>query len=44
MEIDPATATVFLVTAKIQVNPAATNPRERYHAVPGTFTLLVLEP
>ncbi|MBV9269597.1 MAG: YncE family protein [Candidatus Eremiobacteraeota bacterium] len=44
MEIDPQTGAVFLVTAKMDVNPSATNPRERYRAEPGTFTLLVLEP
>lgn len=44
MEIDPASGTVFLVTAKVIVNPRATSYRDRYHVVPGTFTLLVLAP
>lgn len=44
MDIDPQTGAVFLVTAQVQINAAATTPRDRYHVVPGTFTLLVLEP
>lgn len=44
MEIDPESGAVFLVTAQMQVNPNATTPRQHFQAVPGTFTLLVLQP
>jgi hypothetical protein len=44
MEIDPDTGAVFFVAAKVQINPNATGYRDRYHVIPGTFTLLVLEP
>ncbi len=44
MALDPQSGNVFLVTAQLQINPNATSPRERYHPVPGTFTLLVMEP
>jgi YVTN family beta-propeller protein len=44
MALDPQTGNVFLVTAQLQINPNATSPRDRYHIVPGTFALLVMEP
>lgn len=44
MEVDPATGDVFLVTAHLIVNPKATSYRGRYHIVPGTFRLLVMQP
>ena len=44
MALDETTGTVYLVTAKLQVNPNATSYRDRYHVVPGTFALLVLQP
>jgi hypothetical protein len=44
MALDPQTGNIFLVTAQMQINPNATNPRQRYQAVPGTFALLVVEP
>ncbi|HEV3154214.1 MAG TPA: hypothetical protein VGZ02_10455 [Candidatus Baltobacteraceae bacterium] len=44
MALDPSNGEVYLVTAQLQVNPNATSYRERYHAVPGTFALLVLAP
>ncbi len=44
MALDQQSGNVFLVTAQRQINPNATTPRERYHVVPGTFTVLVMEP
>lgn len=44
MEVDPQTGEVFLVTARLIINPNATGYRDRYHVVPGTFALLVLAP
>lgn len=44
MALDPASGDVFLVTAQTTVNPNATSYRDRYHVVPGTFALLVMEP
>ena len=47
MGIDPATHRIFLVTAKFGPVPAestATNPRRRPPMLPGTFTVLVVEP
>ncbi len=44
MALDPTTGDVFLVTAKLLINPKATTYRDRYHVVPGTFALLVLQP
>ncbi len=44
MALDPQSGAIFLVTAQMQINAAATNPRERYHMVPGTFALLVMQP
>ncbi len=44
MALDPQTGNIFLVTAQMQINPNATNPRQRYQAVPGTFALLVVQP
>lgn len=44
MELDPQSGNVFLVTAQMTENPAATTYRQRYRVVPGTFTLLVLAP
>jgi YVTN family beta-propeller protein len=44
MALDPRTGDVFLVTARLIVNPKATSYRDRYHVVPGTFVLLVMQP
>src|SRR2546423_1127417 len=47
MGIDPATHRIFLVTAKFGPVPAestATNPRRRPPMLPGTFTVIVIEP
>lgn len=44
MALDPLSGDVFLVTAKLVVNPQATSWRDRYHVVPGTCALLVMEP
>jgi DNA-binding beta-propeller fold protein YncE len=46
MELDPRTHRVFTVTADFGPAPAASaeNPRPRPSIVPGTFTLLVLDP
>ncbi len=44
MALDPRSGNVFLVTAKLLVNPNATSYRDRYHIVPGTFELLVMQP
>jgi hypothetical protein len=46
MALDPATHRVFTVTADFGPPPTATpeRPRPRPSIVPGTFTLLVVEP
>lgn len=44
MALDPQTGNVFLVTAQITINPNGKTFRDRYHIVPGTFTLLVMQP
>ena len=47
MGIDPATHRIFLVTAKFGPVPAestATNPRRRPPMLPGSFTVIVVEP
>ena len=47
MGLDPATHRIFLVTAKFGPVPAestATNPRRRPPMLPGSFTVLVVEP
>ena len=44
MALNPQNGEVYLVTAKTQVNPKATSYRDRYHVIPGTFALLVLDP
>lgn len=44
MALDPQSGNVFLVTAKIHINPNAKTFRERFQAVPGTFALLVMAP
>jgi hypothetical protein len=46
MELDPKTHRVFTATADFGPPPAATaqQPRPRPTVVPGTFTLLVLDP
>lgn len=44
MALDPVTGDVFTVGAQVLVNPKATSFRDRFHIVPGTFALLVLEP
>src|SRR5437899_1833235 len=46
MELDPKTHRVFTATAEFGPPPAATaqHPRPRPPVVPGTFTLLVLDP
>jgi DNA-binding beta-propeller fold protein YncE len=46
MELDPATHTIYLVTADFGPPPAATaeNPRPRPTMVPGSFKLLVVQP
>lgn len=44
MALDDKTGEVYLVTAKMQINPNATSYRDRYHVLPGTFALLVLDP
>ncbi len=44
MALNPDSGEVYLVTAKMQINPNASSYRDRYHVIPGTFTLLVLDP
>jgi YVTN family beta-propeller protein len=44
MALDPSTGDVFLVTAQLQINPKATSYRDRYHVIPGTFALIVMQP
>jgi YVTN family beta-propeller protein len=44
MALDPVSGDVFLVTAKMVENPNPTSPRDHFHAVPGTFELLVMKP
>ena len=47
MGIDPATHRIYLVTAKFGAVPAestATNPRRRPPMMPGTFSVVVVEP
>ncbi|HEY1951464.1 MAG TPA: hypothetical protein VGG76_01555 [Gemmatimonadaceae bacterium] len=47
MGIDPATHRIYLATAKFGEVPAestATNPRRRPPMLPGTFSILVIEP
>lgn len=44
MALNQDTGEVYLVTAKMVINPSATSYRDRYHVTPGTFTLLVLDP
>jgi hypothetical protein len=47
MGIDPATHRIFLATAKFGETPAestATNPRRRPPMVPGSFSIVVVEP
>jgi YVTN family beta-propeller protein len=44
MALDPQSGDVFLVTAQIQINPNGKTFRDRYHIIPGTFTLLVMQP
>ncbi len=44
MALDPQSGNVYLVTAKLVENPNATSYRDRYHAVPGTFELLEMQP
>jgi YVTN family beta-propeller protein len=44
MALDRRTGDVFLVTARLIVNPKATSYRGRFRVVPGTFVLLVMEP
>ena len=43
MALDPQTGDVYLVTAKLIVNPHPTSYRDRYTVVPGTFELLVMQ-
>jgi YVTN family beta-propeller protein len=43
MALDPQTSDVYLVTAKLIVNPHPTSYRDRYTVVPGTFELLVMQ-
>ncbi len=44
MALDPQSGNVFLVTAKLIENADATSYRDRYHVVPGSFELLVMQP
>jgi YVTN family beta-propeller protein len=44
MELDPITGDVFLVTARLIVNPKTRSYRGRYRVVPGTFVLLLMRP
>ncbi len=43
MALDPASGSIYLVTAKLVENPNATSYRGRYRALPGTFELLVMD-
>jgi YVTN family beta-propeller protein len=43
MALDPQTGDVYLVTAKLIVNPHPASYRDRYTVVPGTFELLVMQ-
>lgn len=44
MAIDPKSGRLFLVSADFDVNEAASDPRRRYTAKPGSAKLLVFEP
>jgi len=44
MALDPQTGDVFLAVAQVQINPNGATPRERFHVVPGTFAILVMQP